>query len=400
MNSCFVFGKDLLGYSLRPNLLIGYAEKIKPALEYLKANTDLSDNAIFEYGRFLLLKVMLRDTDDAESIRLSPSKPVEKVWLAHMIIPTNYTSTCLSLCQHVIAYHPQTAMDSKEKTQDRQLTTRQNYALYFGQEPPQDIWPTETVASLPIISNQDRQLTQEVCATETVASLPIVKTPSANSLSKFRRRASSKQDLALSQERKTSTETQTARDSNEKIQGHQLTTRPKIWSTKAVASLPITKAPSANSKRFERGNSRPPTHELSKFRGRVSSTREPVPRQESKTQPKRRITLLVTTTGRFEQTFAIPTILDTPVCGFYRFCRYDTGISDFRLIYDGRTLKHNSTLKLRDFGIEDYDVINLLPTPKSTSLISGGGGLYVNGIKVPSNYPRGRPLKLEIKMLT
>lgn len=144
-NDCQVFGKDLAGQTGNRVLLKANAEKIVPVLQYLKSNCELSEDVIFEYGRFLLMKVMLNDTEDIESIRLSPSGPVDQVWHAHMLIPQHYVSTCDSLCGHVIVHHPKTENDSNKC--ERDATTRESYLSIFGEEPPTQIWPPLEVTS-------------------------------------------------------------------------------------------------------------------------------------------------------------------------------------------------------------------------------------------------------------
>lgn len=130
---CMIFGRNLLGKTLQPDLLFDTGQKLVPVLEYLKANTDLAPRVIFEYGRFLLLKVMLQDTNDVETARLYPSTPVASVWRAHMLIPQHYKTTCATLCGHVICYHP--------NIKTSESLTRRIYAAYFGQQPPKYLWP-------------------------------------------------------------------------------------------------------------------------------------------------------------------------------------------------------------------------------------------------------------------
>jgi hypothetical protein len=114
------------------------AETVKIALDYLNSKSKFPENQIQEYGRFLLLKVLEKDTLDIKAIRLSPSAAVDEVWHYHKLHPRHYAAMCQELCGNIIDHDPDTAADSNKH--ERDITTHRTYVLYFGDAPPVSFW--------------------------------------------------------------------------------------------------------------------------------------------------------------------------------------------------------------------------------------------------------------------
>jgi hypothetical protein len=107
-------------------------------MDYLNSKSKFPEKQIQEYGRFLLLKVLEKDTLDIKTIRLSPSAAVDEVWHYHMLHPRHYAAMCQEFCGHIIDHDPDTAADSNKD--ERDITTHRTYALYFGDAPPVAFW--------------------------------------------------------------------------------------------------------------------------------------------------------------------------------------------------------------------------------------------------------------------
>ena len=131
---CIVFNEyNILGNnSSQPELLVEYAEKIKGFLEYLRSNSQFSKWQILEYGRFLMLKIVVGDT---RTSRISPSGKIDKVWHFHILRTQNYREMCETVCGHYIDRDPDTGHDNQ-----RDVTTHRTYALYFGEFPRVEFW--------------------------------------------------------------------------------------------------------------------------------------------------------------------------------------------------------------------------------------------------------------------
>ena len=118
-------------------------------LSYLVQNQNLKKlpsvnifELLEEYRRFLIIKVVARDT--AAPINLSPSALIDKVWHEHLQHTAKYREACSVLGQGVFIDHdPDGALSSRSLREKRPLLTKTYYSIIFNQPAPVKYWGLE-----------------------------------------------------------------------------------------------------------------------------------------------------------------------------------------------------------------------------------------------------------------
>jgi len=120
------------------------AAALEPFSERVSASVQKGGKRVREFLRFLVLKVLLMDTD---ATMLSPSWSVDKVWHACLRDTKLYREICdavlpvLVPAPRVIDHNPSGANDALRGT--RYQNTRTMYKKAFGKTPPLQWWPVE-----------------------------------------------------------------------------------------------------------------------------------------------------------------------------------------------------------------------------------------------------------------
>lgn len=125
-----IMEKKIIGNVLPEEFVAPIVENLIPILNYLKGAPTLTEDQIFEYGRFLLMKVIFQDTK--QSVYFSPPEKIAQVWHVHMLHSNYYASSCQLLCGHVIEYN-YFDITAQRRTLD-------TYRSCFGERPPSAIW--------------------------------------------------------------------------------------------------------------------------------------------------------------------------------------------------------------------------------------------------------------------
>jgi hypothetical protein len=122
---------------------------LEPFSERVSASVQKGGKRVREFLRFLVLKVLLMDTD---ATMLSPSWSVDKVWHACLRDTKLYREICdailpvLMPAPRVIDHNPSGANDALRGT--RYQNTRTFYKKAFGKKAPLKWWPVEGAGRL------------------------------------------------------------------------------------------------------------------------------------------------------------------------------------------------------------------------------------------------------------
>ena len=100
--------------------------------------------AAFELARFLLLAV-----HEKGSRNLEPSGMIDAVFRALLLDPRGYQGLCLAMNGDCIDYYPIRCDDPIECRALRQNTTREKYALVFGELRPETMWSDAAMVTAP-----------------------------------------------------------------------------------------------------------------------------------------------------------------------------------------------------------------------------------------------------------
>ncbi len=99
-------------------------------------NETYTKRVIEEYRRFLFLLL-------ESGINCTPSGQVDKVWHLHLIYTRSYWEKfCREIAGRSVHHVPTTGgVDESSKFARQYERTLQKYTEFFGERPPQDIWP-------------------------------------------------------------------------------------------------------------------------------------------------------------------------------------------------------------------------------------------------------------------
>lgn len=105
-----------------------------------------ADRVVEEYKRFLFLA-------RAAGHPVTPSEEVDQAWHLHLVYTRSYWDR---MCREVLErplHHGPTKGGAQEadKFVDWYEKTKQSYAAFFGEEPPEDIWPSSSVRFDPAV---------------------------------------------------------------------------------------------------------------------------------------------------------------------------------------------------------------------------------------------------------
>merc|ERR1712096_7004 len=97
---------------------------------------EFAESAIFQYGRFILLKVVYKDFTPR---LLSPSPTIDKVWHAHILEQPGYAVFCKNLGVELIGHDPDAETETVAKAK-RGRTLLAQYEKVFGEAACAEIW--------------------------------------------------------------------------------------------------------------------------------------------------------------------------------------------------------------------------------------------------------------------
>lgn len=103
-------------------------------------NLEYTLRAIFEYKRFMFLACVAGHS-------VTPSDEVDQVWHLHLLYSYSYW---VEFCQDTLGkqiHHGPTKGGEKEsdKFTDWYAKTKDSYQKFFGEKPPEDIWPASDI---------------------------------------------------------------------------------------------------------------------------------------------------------------------------------------------------------------------------------------------------------------
>lgn len=136
-----------------PDVSLPFSQRLAQENKWSVAFTH---QVIVEYKKFAFLAVTAEHP-------VTPSKAVDKAWHLHLIYTKSYWDVfCPQVLQAPLHHDPtEGGSDEQQKFEDWYRQTRDSYQHFFGQAPPQDIWPTsETLAPSrsPFFVNSQLQL--------------------------------------------------------------------------------------------------------------------------------------------------------------------------------------------------------------------------------------------------
>ena len=99
-----------------------------------------ADRVVTEYKKFMFLAVVAGHT-------VSPSVEVDQAWHLHLVYMQSYwREFCGEVLQQPVHHGPtKGGQQEQDKFVDLYERTKQSYQAFFGESPPQDIWPSSKI---------------------------------------------------------------------------------------------------------------------------------------------------------------------------------------------------------------------------------------------------------------